>query len=389
MKRKITNIIFIALILIGKSTPLLADDLEVISKNITGTPELLTQGKTVFMSNCTSCHGPEGKGNGPAAGAFNPKPRNFAAETFKQGSSPSQILFTVTHGLGSMPSFASLPIEERMAVIHFIYSLTPNKAKDTPEALAKIGLGPDLKPLANFKSDQLPELPISFVMERMAVDGNINSLHPKDLRAEQEKQKAESGVALAALPPPVKMDLKKGKQLFGYCTTCHGDNGEGNRLVKAPQIAGQNIDYLIAQITKFQMGIRGANPNDTDGLKMRAISRMLRSEEDVVQVANYLSQLKPTINPPITGGDAVKGKASFALCSSCHGADAKGNKALNTPSLRYLQDWYMGAQIQKFKEGVRGSDPRDTNGMQMKGMAMTIPNAETVKNIAAYLETLK
>ncbi len=388
MKRIIRNI-FIILALSIASQQVLADDLNVISKNITGTPELLAKGKTVFMSNCTTCHGPEGKGNGPASVAFNPKPRNFTAETFKQGSAPSQILFTISHGLGSMPSFASMPLEDRMAVIHYIYSLTPNKAKESPASLAKIGLGPDLKPLAGFQGEQSNELPISFIMERMATDGNVSSLNPKDLLAEQAKQKADSAVTTTPPPAPIVPNLARGKQLFLYCKTCHGDNGEGTTLVQAPQIAGQDTDYLISQIHKFQTGVRGADPHDTTGLKMRPMSRILQSEEDVIHVANYIHGLQPTKQKlTMDGGSAEKGKPSFALCSSCHGADAKGTKALGAPALRYLQDWYILAQIHKFKAGYRGTDPRDTGGAQMKGMAMTIPNDQTVKDITTYLETL-
>lgn len=386
MKRKI---LILVLTLIFVNHLVLADDLNVISKNIVSTPELLAKGKTVFMSNCSSCHGPEGLGNGPAAAAFNPKPRNFIVETFKQGSAPSQILYTISHGLGSMPSFASMPLEDRMAVIHTIYSLTPNKEKDTPASLAKIGLGPDLKPLADFQGEQSTELPISFIMERMATDGNVSSLNPKDLIAEQEKQKADSAVVTTPPPAPVTPNLARGKQLFVYCKTCHGENGEGSTLAEAPQIAGLDTEYIISQIHKFQTGIRGADPHDTTGLKMRPMSRQLRSEEDIIHVANTIHGLKP-LKQALTmfGGNAEKGKASFALCSSCHGADAKGNKALNAPSLLYLQDWYILAQIHKFKAGYRGTDPRDTGGAQMKGMAMTIQDDQTVKDITTYLETL-
>ncbi|MER3447515.1 MAG: cytochrome C [Candidatus Dadabacteria bacterium] len=35
------------------------------------------KGKALFAEKCTPCHGHEGKGNGPAAGALNPKPRNL------------------------------------------------------------------------------------------------------------------------------------------------------------------------------------------------------------------------------------------------------------------------------------------------------------------------
>lgn len=40
-------------------------------------------GAKVFKNFCESCHGPEGKGDGPAAAALNPKPANFAVGAFK------------------------------------------------------------------------------------------------------------------------------------------------------------------------------------------------------------------------------------------------------------------------------------------------------------------
>ena len=32
-------------------------------------------------------------------------------------------------------------------------------------------------------------------------------------------------------------------------------------------------------------------------------------------------------------GDAAKGKAAYAVCLACHGADGMGNKALNSPQI--------------------------------------------------------
>ena len=41
-------------------------------------------GKELFVkTNCNSCHGMEGKGDGPVAAALDPKPRNFAVADFK------------------------------------------------------------------------------------------------------------------------------------------------------------------------------------------------------------------------------------------------------------------------------------------------------------------
>jgi len=38
-----------------------------------------TEGARIFQANCETCHGPEGQGDGPAAGALDPQPKNLAA----------------------------------------------------------------------------------------------------------------------------------------------------------------------------------------------------------------------------------------------------------------------------------------------------------------------
>jgi mono/diheme cytochrome c family protein len=36
-----------------------------------------TKAKEIFANRCTPCHGPEGRGDGPASQSLEPKPRNF------------------------------------------------------------------------------------------------------------------------------------------------------------------------------------------------------------------------------------------------------------------------------------------------------------------------
>src|SRR3569832_810804 len=39
----------------------------------------LSRGKVLYDAHCASCHGIEGKGNGPAAAGFNPRPTDFTS----------------------------------------------------------------------------------------------------------------------------------------------------------------------------------------------------------------------------------------------------------------------------------------------------------------------
>ncbi|HEB26691.1 MAG TPA: c-type cytochrome [Porticoccus sp.] len=86
--------------------------------------------------------------------------------------------------------------------------------------------------------------------------------------------------------------------------------------------------------------------------------------------------------------DVEKGKVLFTVCASCHGADASGNQALNAPALKGLQGWYVVRQLKNFRAGLRGSDPKDTYGMQMRPMALILADDQAVEDVAAYIESL-
>ncbi len=182
---------------------------------------------------------------------------------------------------------------------------------------------------------------------------------------------------------------ERGKQLYANCVACHQADGSGYKLLNAPAIAGLSEKYVAAQIAKFKEGHRGGDPRDASGLQMRPMASLLTSEADIAAVAKYVASLesKPT-EATIEGGNAEKGKALFMTCQACHGADAAGNDLLNAPSLRNQHDWYLVAQLHKFKDGVRGSNPQDVTGSQMRPMAMTLADDQAVKDVVAYIHSL-
>jgi len=52
-----------------------------------------------------TCHGSQGKGDGPAAAAFNPKPSDFTSAEFQAARSDEQIAKAITDGSVGMPRF--------------------------------------------------------------------------------------------------------------------------------------------------------------------------------------------------------------------------------------------------------------------------------------------
>ena len=92
---------------------------------------LLSKGKAAYEMNCIACHGVKGEGDGVAAAAMNPKPRNFAKETFKYGSSVEEIFVTITNGVKdtSMVSFQHVPEDDRWGVAYYVKSMLPKATK--------------------------------------------------------------------------------------------------------------------------------------------------------------------------------------------------------------------------------------------------------------------
>ncbi len=56
------------------------------------------KGKEKFNQICASCHGPTGHGDGPAAAALDPKPRNLSDAKYVSTISDEQIFKTVKEG---------------------------------------------------------------------------------------------------------------------------------------------------------------------------------------------------------------------------------------------------------------------------------------------------
>lgn len=91
-------------------------------------------GQRVFMERCAVCHGPDGRGNGPAAPSLIPHPRNFTQGKFKYKSTPAgqppledDLIRTVANGLqaSAMPYFHDLLHEaEIRAVVEYIKGMS-------------------------------------------------------------------------------------------------------------------------------------------------------------------------------------------------------------------------------------------------------------------------
>jgi len=188
----------------------------------------------------------------------------------------------------------------------------------------------------------------------------------------------------------------RGEVLYKRCVPCHGENGAGNPENGSPAIAGMSMWYVEAQLHKFRSGWRGGHVADIAGLRMRPMATSLsgktdkETDENIKAVTAYVSKMpKLTPEPTLKGGDPVAGEKLYAVCSTCHGADAKGDLSKGSPNLLHTNDWYLATQLKNFKAGIRGGNPDDTIGAQMMPMAATLKSEQDVKDVVAYIQSLR
>jgi cytochrome c553 len=195
------------------------------------------------------------------------------------------------------------------------------------------------------------------------------------------------GALLAGCHPAAAQPPMSGHELYDSCKSCHKEGGQGDVTLAAPAIGGLPGWYVDAQLRKFRTGLRGAHPDDYEGLRMRPMSRQMANEQELATVTQYVAAMKPSKVAATLGGDAEAGKATYALCTACHGGTGLGNEALKAPPLAGQADWYLVSQMKKFKSGIRGSAAGDVMGAQMMPMAKTLPDEQSMKNVAAYIST--
>jgi len=81
-------------------------------------------GSQVYATRCVTCHGPAGKGDGPAAAGLNPKPRNHTDGSYMNSRTDAQLLEVIRNGKGAMPAWGKiLSDQEIQAVLKHVRTL--------------------------------------------------------------------------------------------------------------------------------------------------------------------------------------------------------------------------------------------------------------------------
>lgn len=100
--------------------------------------DMVAHGQQLYKTNCAMCHGAEGKGDGPAGGSLNPKPRNLVEGKWKLGGGRLGLMKVMNEGIAgsSMQAYKHLPAVDRWALVHFINSITQDKVADNDADVA-------------------------------------------------------------------------------------------------------------------------------------------------------------------------------------------------------------------------------------------------------------
>ena len=181
---------------------------------------------------------------------------------------------------------------------------------------------------------------------------------------------------------------ERGQALTAACVICHATDFNGVAAQRTPPLTQLSDWYLQTQLQKFKHNVRGNDVSDSDGYLMKTL--MVNYSHQ--QIADMVAHIKTHPHKPQSGslgGDPIKGKEHYISCIACHQADGSGNQALKSPALTGLSDIYIVNQLMKYKNGIRGSGSGDQSGKLMQLSAQVLPDKQAMKDVAAYILTLK
>jgi len=91
------------------------------------------KGRQFYMSNCFTCHGVKGDGNGPRAHFNTPRPRNFTSDASRRMLNRERLFNSITHGkVGTvMPAWGKVLNDQQIAnVAEFVFTTFINVKDD-------------------------------------------------------------------------------------------------------------------------------------------------------------------------------------------------------------------------------------------------------------------
>ena len=195
-------------------------------------------GQKVFGQRCAACHGQNAQGTGNIVAL---------AHGATQTAKPGEIFWYITRGdlANGMPSWASLPAEQRWQIITYLKTLgSPGGAQlapasqSAPASTGTLNAPPPKAPFTDFRFEK---------------PGTVHKVTVQDLPAPYATQSAGNGPQIVPRPDNVWPQAPKGFKVELYAS-----NLDGPRLIRT----APNGDFFVAESTKGQIMIfRGITPD--------------------------------------------------------------------------------------------------------------------------------
>lgn len=160
------------------------------------------------------------------------------------------------------------------------------------------------------------------------------------------------------------------------CVACHGDDANTPSQPQYPKLAGQNKDYIIAQIDDIRKGLR----NNGHSIVMRGT--IIVDQKEIGMIAEWLESIPIDIIEEKLNTDGAK-LFQDKSCTTCHGANAKSPSLSVYPKLAGQNKIYSLSQMLDIKTGKRNSG----NSAAMQGVLYSVTTKDMV-TIAEWLESL-
>jgi cytochrome c553 len=169
-------------------------------------------------------------------------------------------------------------------------------------------------------------------------------------------------------------DADAGKKKFYACGGCHAIEGYGNAFptYPVPRVGGQHAEAVIGALKSYLNGERKHGTMEGNAKSM--------SEQDMQDIAAYLSKLKDESAVGAVTGNAAAGKGKAAACGACHGEDGNSQIASN-PRLAGQHEGYLIRALKDYQSGARKNPI-------MSGMAKDL-SEQDIHDIAAYYASQK
>jgi cytochrome c553 len=176
-----------------------------------------------------------------------------------------------------------------------------------------------------------------------------------------------------------------GKARALTCTACHGP--EGNSISALwPNIAGQNANYLLAQLKAFKDGSR-VDP-------LMSSQAMMLSDEDMANLAVYFESLPAAAQSVADESLIARGEALYrggnkekeaSACLACHGPSGRGNPAAKYPALQGQHSAYTAKQLNAYANSERTTDGKTRI---MRDIAANL-DKDDIAALSSYVQGLK